>query len=305
MDKERARANDLFNGLRKYTDDEVAKYNTGILNRFDESKAELQQAFSLIDVRLAELADNANGGKGGAARRTGRGAAGGTRQDGGDAFALEDRSMAQVSQQLEYVSKQLTGLAYFFQYHCKTLADAKMELLFHGDRYDDTTKHDALIWFYRHTPLMPGRALRVVVKGFQAYAHREEYPRIKHASVGLGELAFELHRVERDQLSSGRLQVLDGWFGGKGEDGKDIDLLGALWPESMFSRTSCYQMYFAGKQKQLCTLMTLLEPTLVSGAVLELAERPALTAVLAGIILAEPVTAKGTISPDASVQFSV
>lgn len=58
MDKERARANDLYNGLRKYTDDEVAKYSAGLLNKLDADKAELQQAFSLIDVRLAELVDN-------------------------------------------------------------------------------------------------------------------------------------------------------------------------------------------------------------------------------------------------------
>lgn len=73
--------------------------------------------------------------------------------------------MTEVSQRLEKASQQLAGLAYLFQYHCKTLADAKIEILFHGDRYDDATKHDALIWFYRHAPLMPGRALRVVVKG--------------------------------------------------------------------------------------------------------------------------------------------
>ena len=42
IDKERARANDLAQGLRKYTDDEVAKYNAGILGQFDENKAELQ-----------------------------------------------------------------------------------------------------------------------------------------------------------------------------------------------------------------------------------------------------------------------
>ena len=166
MDKERARANDLYNGLRKYTDDEVAKYNAGILNKFDENKAELQQAFSLIDARLAELVDNANDSKGGVARRTGRGAAGSVRRDEEDAVAPDGQTMAEISQRLKWTSKQLSGVAYLFQYHCKTLADAKMELLFHGDRYDDATKHDALIWFYRHSPLMPGRALRVVVKGF-------------------------------------------------------------------------------------------------------------------------------------------
>jgi hypothetical protein len=41
-----------------------------------------------------------------------------------------------------------------------------MAFLFSGTIDDATEKHDTLIWFYRHIGLMPGRASKVLIRGF-------------------------------------------------------------------------------------------------------------------------------------------
>jgi hypothetical protein len=55
-----------------------------------------------------------------------------------------------------------------FQYFMKLQADDTMSFMFNREDTEGghTEKHDTLMWFYKNMGLMPGRASKVLIRGY-------------------------------------------------------------------------------------------------------------------------------------------
>ena len=89
----------------------------------------------------------------------------------------------------------------------KLQADDTMTFMFNRENTEagHTEKHDTLMWFYKNMGLMPGRASKVLIRGYQLYLNDPEYIEAKHHSRSIIEFIADLPRVYSGSLTSTRL----------------------------------------------------------------------------------------------------